>query len=106
MADAALKDMSARFDASYGENGRKSIPPELLLRALHLQMLYSIRSERMLMEQLEYNFFGGEGEVVLNQQGLTDDGKILEVYLCPSVSRYSLQLGDGSSVAGLERQID
>ena len=55
MADAALKDMSTRFDAIYGEDGRKSIPPERLLRALLLQMLYSIRSERMLMEQLEYN---------------------------------------------------
>ena len=55
MADAALKDMSARFNAIYGEDGRKSIPPERLLRALLLQMLYSIRSERMLREQLEYD---------------------------------------------------
>src|SRR5678815_1676479 len=39
----------------YGEDGRKSIPPERLLRALLLQMLYTVRSERMLMEQLEYN---------------------------------------------------
>ena len=38
MADAALKDMSGRFDAIYGEDGRKSIPPERLLRALLLQM--------------------------------------------------------------------
>ena len=52
MVDAALKEMSARFDAIYGEDGRKSIPPERLLRALLLQLLYSIRSERMLMEQL------------------------------------------------------
>jgi transposase len=55
MVDAALKDMSARFDAIYNEDGRKSIPPERLLRALLLQLLYSVRSERMLMEQLEYN---------------------------------------------------
>jgi transposase len=55
MVDAALKDMSPRFSALYGEDGRKSIPPERLLRALLLQLLYSIRSERMLMEQLEYN---------------------------------------------------
>ena len=55
MVDAALKEMSARFDAIYNEDGRKSIPPERLLRALLLQMLYSVRSERMLMEQLEYN---------------------------------------------------
>jgi transposase len=55
MVDEALQQMSARFDEIYGEDGRRSIPPERLLRALLLQMLYSVRSERMLMEQLEYN---------------------------------------------------
>jgi len=55
MVDEALKDLSRRFDEIYDEEGRKSIPPERLLRALLLQMLYSVRSERMLMEQLEYN---------------------------------------------------
>jgi transposase len=55
MVDEALKDMDTRFGEIYGEEGRRSIPPERLLRALLLQMLYSIRSERMLMEQLEYN---------------------------------------------------
>src|SRR5947208_14919909 len=55
MVDVALKETSPRFDAIYGEDGRKSIPPERLLRALLLQLLYSVRSERMLMEQLEYN---------------------------------------------------
>ena len=55
MVDEALKGLSARFDEIYGEDGRKSIPPERLLRALLLQMLYSVRSERMLMEQLRYN---------------------------------------------------
>lgn len=55
MVDAALKEMSARFDTIYEADGRKSIPPERLLRALLLQLLYSVRSERMLMEQLEYN---------------------------------------------------
>jgi transposase len=50
-----LKQMSGRFDEIYGEEGRPSIAPERLLRALLLQMLYSVRSERMLMEQLEYN---------------------------------------------------
>jgi transposase len=55
MVDAALKDMSARFDEIYGEDGRRSIPPERLLRALLLQLLYTVRSERMLREQLEYN---------------------------------------------------
>ena len=55
MVDDALKGMTARFDEIYGEDGRRSIPPERLLRALLVQMLYSVRSERLLMEQLEYN---------------------------------------------------
>lgn len=55
MTDVALKRMSAQFDALYARMGRPSIPPERLLRALLLQALYSVRSERMLMEQLEYN---------------------------------------------------
>lgn len=52
MVDEALKDLNGRFDEIYDEEGRKSIPPERLLRALLVQMLYSVRSERMLMEQL------------------------------------------------------
>ena len=55
MVEEALVALSARFDEIYGENGRPSIAPERLLRALLLQMLYTVRSERMLMEQLEYN---------------------------------------------------
>lgn len=55
MADVALKEMSPRFDEIYAEGGRPSIAPEKLLRALLLQVLYTIRSERMLMEQLNYN---------------------------------------------------
>jgi transposase len=54
-ADRVLKSLSSRFASMYSETGRPSIPPEQLLRALLLQALYSIRSERMLMEQLEYN---------------------------------------------------
>jgi transposase/IS5 family transposase len=50
-----LVGMSKEFDALYAESGRPSIPPERLLRALLLQIFYSIRSERMLMEQLDYN---------------------------------------------------
>lgn len=55
MTDEALRGLSPRFDAIYASTGRPSIPPEHLLRALLLQVLYSVRSERMLMEQLEYN---------------------------------------------------
>src|SRR5512144_1576317 len=55
MTDRALKELSPKFEALYAKTGRPSIPPEKLLRALLLQVLYTIRSERMLMEQLEYN---------------------------------------------------
>jgi hypothetical protein len=55
MVDEALQSLDGRFEEIYGEDGRRSIPPERLLRALLLQMFYTIRSERMLMEQLEYN---------------------------------------------------
>jgi len=55
MTDAALARLSARFDRLYSTTGRPSIPPEQLLRALLLQLLYSIRSERLLMEELDYS---------------------------------------------------
>jgi transposase len=55
MTDAALARLSSRFDRLYSTIGRPSIPPEQLLRALLLQMLYSIRSERLLMEELDYS---------------------------------------------------
>ena len=55
MVDQVLKQLSRRFDAMYAKVGRPSIPPEQLLRAQLLQMLYSIRSERLLMEELDYN---------------------------------------------------
>lgn len=53
--DGILRTMSAEFDARYSQIGRPSIPPERLLRAMLLQVLYTIRSERQLMEQLDYN---------------------------------------------------
>jgi transposase len=55
MVDEALKALSPNFDAIYGREGRPSIAPVRLLRALLLQMLHTVRSERMLMEQLDYN---------------------------------------------------
>jgi len=55
MADLALWSMSARFDAMYAKTGRPSIPPEKLLRAQLIQMLYSVRSERLLMEEIDYS---------------------------------------------------
>jgi len=55
LADDALRSLSGEFSAIYALSGRSSIPPERLLRALLLQAFYTIRSERQLMEQLEYN---------------------------------------------------
>ena len=55
LADQVLTEMSAEFDKAYAAGGRPSIPPERLFRALLLQVFYSIRGERMLMEQLAYN---------------------------------------------------
>jgi len=55
MVDEILMGMSGDFDQMYSEVGRASVPPEQLLRALLLQALYSVRSERILMEQLDYN---------------------------------------------------
>lgn len=55
IVDEALEVMSPEFSALYSSTGRPSIPPEKLLRALLLQAFYSVRSERQLMEQLDYN---------------------------------------------------
>ena len=55
IVDQALTVLSPAFDRLYSDLGRPSIPPEKLLRALLLQALYSVRSERQLMEQLDYN---------------------------------------------------
>src|SRR5256714_5082071 len=55
LVDAVLAGMSKEFDGLYSQVGRPSIAPERLLRALLLQVFYSIRSENLLMEQLDYN---------------------------------------------------
>ena len=55
MTDAVLHELSPRFDRMYSDMGRPSIPPEQLLRALLLQSLYTIRSERLLMEEIDYS---------------------------------------------------
>ena len=55
LTDEALAGLSRDFDKLYARDGRPSIPPERLLRALLLQAFYTVRSERQLMEQLDYN---------------------------------------------------
>jgi transposase len=55
MTDVTMRRLSPKFEALYATTGRPSVPPEHLLRALLLQVVYSVRSERLLMEQLQYN---------------------------------------------------
>jgi transposase len=56
LVDEIFRAMGKEFDGLYAKTGRPSIPPERLLRALLLQIFYSVRSERLLMEQLTYHF--------------------------------------------------
>jgi len=53
--DGVLKSMSKKFDKLYAKTGRPSIPPEMLVKTLFLQVLYGIRSERLVLEQLDFN---------------------------------------------------
>ncbi len=55
IVNAALAQLDAAFAGLYAADGRPSIPPERLLRAVLIQILFSIRSERQLMEQMQYN---------------------------------------------------
>ena len=55
MVDEVLRALSPEFDRMYARQGRPSIAPEKLLRAQMLQMLYSVRSERLLMEEIDYS---------------------------------------------------
>ena len=55
LTDTVLRTLSQEFDALYADSGRPSIAPEYILRALLLQVFYSVRSERLLVEQIEYN---------------------------------------------------
>ena len=75
MVDQARKELSPEFAKMYSKIGRPSIPPEQLLRALLLQMLYSVRSERLLMEELDYNIlFRWFVGLNLDDAGLGADG--------------------------------
>ena len=59
LVDEALEKLSKDFARLYSKTGRPSIPPEQLLRALLVQIFFSVRSERQLVEQLEYNIITG-----------------------------------------------
>jgi transposase len=99
MADQALVNMSDRFDSMYAQTGRPSIPPEKLLRAQLIQMLYSVRSERLLMEEIDYSllfrWFVGMNldEAVWDVTVFTKnrdrllDGDVAREFLCEVVSQ-------------------
>jgi transposase len=99
MADVALGAMSARFDAMYAKTGRPSIAPEKLLRAQLIQMLYSIRSERLLMEEIEYSmlyrWFVGmnldepvwDATVFTKNRNRLLEGEVAREFLCEVVSQ-------------------
>src|SRR3989449_11228656 len=55
MVDGILKDMSPQFAKRYADVGRRSIAPERLLRVVSLQVFYSVRTERVVLESLQYN---------------------------------------------------
>ena len=78
ITDRILAMLSPKFTKMYSKIGRPSIPPEKLLRALLLQILYTVRSERLLMEQLEYNllfrwFVGLKAPARLRLTGVRSD---------------------------------
>jgi len=89
IVDTILATMNGEFSTRYSETGRPSIPPEQLLRASLLQVMYSIRSERQLVEQLDYNlmfrWFVGLGvddpvwhhsSFTTNRKRILDDGTL------------------------------
>ena len=55
MADKALDALHDEFDRMYSHTGRPSVPPEVILKSLLLQVLYSVRNNRLLVEKLGYN---------------------------------------------------
>src|SRR5215210_5555455 len=99
MVDEALNQLSALFEAMYATTGRPSIPPEKLLRAQLLQMLYSVRSERLLMEEIDYSvlfrWFVGmnldepvwDVTVFTKNRDRLLDGDVAREFLCEVVKR-------------------
>ena len=79
-ADAVLKSLSRDVDELYAVTGRPSIPPERLLKASLLIALYSVRSDRLFCEMLDYNSFGGHA-LMENLHGLCVDLKVTDALL-------------------------
>ena len=110
LVDAVLAEMSEDFDGLYSQVGRPSIAPERLLRALLLQVFYSVRSERLLMEQLNYNdrllnqdvaqkFFAHVKEQaagLMSDEHFTVDGTLIEAWAGQKSFRRKDDGGSGS----------
>ena len=78
MVDEALGQLSGRFEQLYAATGRPSIAPEKLLRALLLQALYGKRSERLLMEELDYSLIH---HFANRPQRMTGGNPLLQAYV-------------------------
>jgi transposase len=94
MVDEALAQMSGAFEAMYADVGRPSIAPEKLLRAQLLQMLYTIRSERLLMEEMDYNL------LFRWFVGLNADDEVWDATTFTKNRDRLLQAGCGQAVSG------
>ncbi len=117
MVDEALWKLDATFDELYGEGGRPSIAPERLLRAQLLMLLYSIRSERMLVEQLRYNllfrWFVGLGmneevwhaTVFRKKRDRLLEGEVAREFF-GAIVRMAKRRGNGNGQVGRNREWD
>ena len=105
MVDTILKEMSGCFARLYSERGRPSIAPERLLRALLLQIFYSVRSERLLTEPIAQAFFQrvlGQAKPYLSDEHFTVDGTLIEAW----ASQKSFRPKDGEPPSGTPREAD
>ena len=89
--DEVLKTMAKQFDGMYAKTGRPSVPPERLMRAVILQILYTVRSERMLMEQMSYNLLFRWFVGLELDDHFSVDGTLIEAW----ASQKSFQKKDG-----------
>src|SRR5580765_5471775 len=95
MVDEILKEMSPQFAKLYSDVGRPSIAPERLFRSLLLQIFYSVRSERMLIEQIAASFFARvleRARPFMSDEHFTVDGTLIEAW----ASQKSFRPNDGS----------
>src|SRR5438309_9810885 len=115
LTDAALESLSADFAALYSGLGRPSIAPEMLLRAMLLQAFYSVRSERQLMERLEFDllfrWFVGLGvddpvwdhSVFSKNRDRLLDGEIAAKFLTAVLAQPRIKRGWVKMIAGQEK---